>query len=675
MIGGMRAVGLIGWAAAGLATAVLAPGQAAALGVDGMKANGDAHVQREAFSDDGRLLVFRTYATNLSTDDAAPFSSSDIYLRDLDIGATTLVSRASGTAGAKQNGFAVAPAVAGDGNAVAFEANASNLDPADTETGIGDFDIFVRDLDTGLTTLVSRAPGASGAVGSLSSHSPSISADGRYVAFASGATNLSPDDPSSDADVYVRDRQTNTTILVSRASGPAGAKANAHPSNFPSISADGRYVAFASNGNNLVPGDTNGVTDIFVRDLQTDTTTLVSRAGGPSGALPDGASAGPSISGDGGRVAFDSFGANLHPDDTDSAKDVFVRDLGAATTTLVSRATGPAGADGNGSSYFASISANGDVVGFDSEATNFSPDDPGAGVDYYARDLGAASTTLASRASGPAGAKANGTVFEGDLSADGTLAVFASTATNLHPDDTGTTYDVYVRDLGGAVTYLESRAPASYARPKGATPLRVALVPAFAQCASPNRTHGPPLAFGSCSPPSRASAHLTVGTPDANGTAANSQGFVRYEVIAGTPGPPDDSDVAITASISDVRCDGAPTTCGAANAAAGPDYAGELRMEAALRITDRFTGAGTEPGTTVDDVVAFTMPCLATTSTAVGASCSVTTSANALTPGMVLDRKRAIWALGRVSVLDGGADGAAATAPNTLFASQGIFIP
>ena len=650
-------------------------GETAALGVDGMKANGDSHVNREAFSDDGRLLVFRTYATNLSTDDAAEPFSSDIYLRDLDIGATTLVSRASGTAGAKQNGSSFAPAVAGGANVVAFESNASNLDAADTGTGIGDYDIFVRELDTGLTTLVSRASGAAGAVGSLSSHSPSISADGRYVAFASGATNLSPDDTSSDADVYVRDRQANTTILVSRATGAAGAKANAHPSNFPSISADGRYVAFASNGNNLVPGDTNGVTDIFVRDLQTDTTTLVSRADGPAGALADGTSANPAISADGGQVAFESDAGNLDGADTDSSRDVYVRDVGAGTTTLASRATGPAGADGNGISYFPSISADGDVVGFDSEATNLSPDDPSPGIDYYVRDLGAATTTLASRAGGPAGAKANGTVFEGGLSADGTLAVFASTATNLHPADTDTTYDLYVRDLGGAVTTLESRASAAYARPKGATPLQVALVPAYNQCTAPNRTHGPPLAFGSCNPPARTSAHLTVGTADANGAAVSSQGFVRYEVLVGAPGPPDDSNVAITASMTDVRCDGAPTSCGAANAAAGPDYAGELRVETALRLTDRANGGGSEPATSVDDSLAFAMPCAGTASTAVGASCSVSTSANALVPGMVVDRKRAIWRLGQVRVLDGGSDGSAASSPNTQFAAQGLFVP
>jgi Tol biopolymer transport system component len=668
--------GIIRWVAVGLAGALLAPGQAAALGVDGMKANGDSQVKREAFSDDGGLLVFRTYATNLTADDAAEPFSSDIYLRDLDIGATRLVSRASGAAGAKQNGSAFAPAVAGGGDAVAFESNASNLDPADTDTHISDYDVFVRDLDTGLTTLVSRASGASGAAGSSSSHTPSISADGRYVAFVSGATNLSPDDPSSDADVYVRDRQTNTTILVSRASGPGGAKANAHPSSFPSISADGRYVAFASNGSNLVPGDTNNATDIFVRDLQADTTTLVSRADGLTGALADSTSVNPAISADGGHVAFESDAGNLDAEDTDSLKDVYVRDLGAGTTTLASRAPGPAGADGNGSSYFPSISADGDVVGFNSEATNLSPDDPGAGtVDYYVRDLGAATTTLESRASGSAGAKANGTVFEGGLSADGTLAVFASTATNLHPADTGTTYDVYVRDLAGAVTYLESRASASYARPKGATPVRAPLVPALAACTSPNRTHGPPLAFGSCNPPAGESAHLTVGTPDANGAAPNSEGVVRYAVIAGTPGPPSDSDVAITASISDVRCEGAPSTCGAANGAAGPDYTGELRVEASRRMTDRLNGSGSEPGTVADDVLAFAIPCAATASIAVGATCSASTSANALVPGMVVDGKRAIWQLGQVRVLDGGPDGSAETAPNTPFAVQGLFVP
>ena len=126
-----------------------------------------------------------------------------------------------------------------------------------------------------------------------------------------------------------------------------------------------------------------------------------------------------------------------------------------------------------------------------------------------------------------------------------------------------------------------------YPRPVAASPLRASLVPAYAGCAAPNRTHGPPLAFGSCNPPAKVSSHLTVGTPDANGAAANSVGFLKMRVAPGAPGPPNDTQVWIDYSISDVRCDGTTTTCGNANNAGGADYTGELEGRFTLRSTDK----------------------------------------------------------------------------------------
>ena len=166
---------------------------------------------------------------------------------------------------------------------------------------------------------------------------PSISADGRYVAFASTAENLSAEDNDSAADIFVRDLQTGTAILVSRASGPTGA-AGDRTSEAPAISADGRFVAFASEADNLSDEDWSGI-DVFVRDLEANTTTLVSRASGASGAPGDWRSIDPSISADGRFVAFSSIAQNLSDEDW-SASDIFVRDLQANTTTLVSRASG-----------------------------------------------------------------------------------------------------------------------------------------------------------------------------------------------------------------------------------------------------------------------------------------------------------------------------------------------
>src|SRR5262249_29375432 len=160
------------------------------------------------------------------------------------------------------------------------ESLASNLDPAD---GDSLQDVFVRDLQAGTTTLVSRAGGAGGAKADRESVSPAISADGRFVAFDSVATNLDPGDADTAGDTFVRDLQAKTTTLVSRAGGAAGAKADAE-SGSPAISADGRFVAFNSVATNLDPADGDIATDIFVRDLQANATTLVSRAAGASGA-------------------------------------------------------------------------------------------------------------------------------------------------------------------------------------------------------------------------------------------------------------------------------------------------------------------------------------------------------------------------------------------------------
>ncbi len=222
-------------------------------------------------------------------------------------------------------------------------------------------------------------------------------------------------------------------------------------------------------------------------------------------------------------------------------------------------------------------------------------------------------------------------------------------------------------------------ASATHPRPKGATPLRVPLVPAYNACTAPNRTHGPPLAFPSCNPPVQSSTAITIGSPDANGAAANGEGFVKLSVFVGVPGPPDDSDVLITSTGTDIRCKGGTAACGSANAADGADYTGEVQGNATIRITDHFNGiaagGGTEPGTVVDIPFPVNASCAATASTAIGGTCSANTSANATVPGAVKDAKRSLVEIGQLTVTDGGPDGLVGTSPNTLFAVQGIFIP
>jgi hypothetical protein len=208
-----------------------------------------------------------------------------------------------------------------------------------------------------------------------------------------------------------------------------------------------------------------------------------------------------------------------------------------------------------------------------------------------------------------------------------------------------------------------------YPRPQGASPLRVPLVPAYRACTAPNREHGPPLAFGSCAPPAQRSDHLTVGTPDANGNAANAIGSVRFAVFPGNPSTPaDEADVNLAFSLTDVR-----------RLDDGSDYAGELQAITGVRITDRDNdpspGGGDDPATVSDLTFPATVPCAATASASVGGSCDLSTSLDALLPGAVTERNRSVWQLDAIQVLDGGSDGLASTSPNTLFARQGIFVP
>jgi Tol biopolymer transport system component len=414
-----------------------------ASGTVGVKA--DERSEPDSISTDGRFVAFISTASNLHPDDRD--KAFDVFVRDVKTDRTVLVSRASGTAGPKGNApqdNGLNASISADGRFVAFDSGASNLDPDDTDS---DFDVFVRDLEKDETMLVSRASGATGVKSNLNSNGvPSISADGRRVAFNSYSSNLHPDDTDSDSDVFVRDLETDETVLVSRATGANGVKANGISSD-QSISADGRFVAFTSGASNLDPDDGDSQADVFVRDLRSDSTVLVSRASGPAGTKGNGGAQFARLSADGRYVAFGSVSTNLDRDDSDSDFDVFVRDLHSDTTELVSRASGRAGAKGNGPSQgLPSISADGRLVAFNSSATNLHPYDSDSDSDVFVRDLSADTTVLISRAS--RGAKGNGRSSAGLISGNGRFVTFSSDASNLHPDDRDSKDDVFLRALG-----------------------------------------------------------------------------------------------------------------------------------------------------------------------------------------------------------------------------------
>lgn len=234
-----------------------------------------------------------------------------------------------------------------------------------------------------------------------------------------------------------------------------------------------------------------------------------------------------------------------------------------------------------------------------------------------------------------------------------------------------------------ALLLVSSQSIATHVRPKAATPVYASVVPAYEPCTAPNRVHAAPLSYSSCNPPVPTSPNVTIGTPDANGAAANSVGFIKL-IRSNGPGT-NDSDLAITAIVTDVRCQGATVSCASANAAAGPDFAGALLGALSLNITDHNnapTAAGpfTDPAT--GTMRAFDLPfypivaaCSQTASTAIGATCSAFTTVNSTTPGAVVEGKRAVWEIGQVRVFDGGPDGSPNNGNEALFGVQGIFIP
>jgi hypothetical protein len=207
-----------------------------------------------------------------------------------------------------------------------------------------------------------------------------------------------------------------------------------------------------------------------------------------------------------------------------------------------------------------------------------------------------------------------------------------------------------------------------YPRPKGASPLRVPLVPAFQRCTSGhNRTHGAPLSYPSCTPPTQASSQLTVGAPDANGKAANGTGSVTLKTLAGNPSTQaDEADVQISTSLTDVR-----------RKSDLADYTGEVQTVLYVRLTDRVSAAGAdEPQSVQQFPFNVSVPCGATTSSKLGASCSMKTTADSIVSGAVTESKRSVWELRRILVYDGGPDGDAdTTADNTLFETEGVFVP
>jgi Tol biopolymer transport system component len=381
-----------------------------------------------AISADGRYVAFESAAPNLVPGDTNGFV--DVFVRDRLSSQTTRVS--VGPGGVQSNGHCRYPALSADGRYVAFHAAASTLVPG---VGASATRIYLHDRSSGVTELVSLSTSGS-VVATGGAFAPSVSADGRWVAFSGDPLLAGVQDGFGRA--YVRDRLLGETRVVSVAL--PGETYDGHCTS-PKVSADGRFVAFGGEASSLVAGDTNGTFDVFVADLVLGTTEIVSDApgGAPSDAWSGTTAA---ISSDGRYVAFVSGATNLVADDTNSRTDVFVRDRQTGETTRASVATGggQAGAD----SGACSISADGRYVAFDTIAGDFGPPDDDIDWDIYVRDR---ELNVTSRVSVPtSGAEANADSRFGMVAGDGRCVAFTSVATNLVAGDTNGAQDVFLHD-------------------------------------------------------------------------------------------------------------------------------------------------------------------------------------------------------------------------------------
>jgi len=397
----------------------------------------------------GHFVAFDTTAAGVVADDANGVVR-DVVLIDAGSGERRLVS--AGPGGAPADGPSSDAAVSADGVRVAFTSAASNLIAEDAN---GVTDVFYRDA-TGAVVPASVTP--DGRPGNRPSSNPDLSADGRLLVFESDASDLVTGDSNGQRDVFLRDLQTGVTTRVSVAD--AGGQANA-PSSNPAISADGHVVAFESSASNLVTGDTNRTADVFVRDLNGATTDRVSidssgrqqdkSVAAPFRMVTD-------IDAQGQRIVFDSEATNLAPVDLNERADVFLHDRRSLRTRIVSASS--ANVQGNNDSVSPSISPSGRYVTFQSFASNLAAADS-TGPDVFIRDLQLRATTQVSVASDGAKRQAEmpgqPVLQRPTISDDGSLAAFISSAPLLAAGDNDRLTDVFVRRLAPPSTELLRR--------------------------------------------------------------------------------------------------------------------------------------------------------------------------------------------------------------------------
>lgn len=589
-------------------------------------------------SADGTRVFFETYEQLTTNDTDAGYR--DVYQRQNQT-TTTLLS--------------IGP-IGGGGN---FGAQLDGITPDGLHAYIHtDEALTTNDTDGGAQDIYDRIGSTVTRVstGSLGGNTPlkdaffeGSSTSGSHVFFTT-PEQLESGDTDSQRDAY--DRSGGATTLLT--TGPNGGN-GPYSVIFGGSTSDGSKVWFQTR-EALVSGDTDsGCTEqgntVPCRDVYERTssgTTWVSTGGnGPDDALFAAGSA------DGKHVYFHTT-ESLDPADTDGGyTDVYERSYGTTTSFISSGGNGPHAANLGG------ISSDGTRVFFYSYESLVPEDQDGSWLDVYEGYGG--ETTLIS--TGPASVNQAEVAFFGSSTADGTK-VFFFTSEPLVSGDTDTATDVYVS---------ASLPTPGFPRPRGATPMRVALVPGYQECTGGNRQHGGPLNVLSCNPPNQSSGVLTVGTGDANGFSPQSISSARFIVKPG--------DFQITASVTDVRCLATNTACPGGS---GSAYTGKVLVQNQLRITDKYNGSpANESATTEDFPLQVPVTCAFVSST-IGGACNITTTMNALITGAVTAGQRANWELGNTEVLDAGPNGTGfgAGCPSTcgdgdesVFMRQGLWVP
>lgn len=381
-------------------------------------------------SADGRYVVFTSSSSGLADGDGNVYA--DVYLSDMQTGTTTLISACPNPTAAT-NGASGKASISADGRVIAFSSLATTFVSGDTNDAR---DIFVYDTSTKTLKLASSS--AAGVEGNGSSDQASVSGDGHYVAFTSTSSNLAGSTVNPNGEIFVKNLSSGA---VSRASAALHGEAANGASNNAVLSNDGSVVAFDSYASNLVANDSNGFKDVFIR--VGGVTTLVSSAA--DGTAGNSISSLPQLTFSGDKIAFTSLASNLVSGDTNGVADVFLKDLTSGSIVCISESS--TGAQANGGSTLLSISSDGHYVAFYSTATNLVANDTNGKADLFVKDTVTGNVILVSVSD--AGVQGNGDTKYADLSADGSFISFASEAKNLVATDTNSAYDVFWGALGG----------------------------------------------------------------------------------------------------------------------------------------------------------------------------------------------------------------------------------